>query len=600
MNKAEKQAAAESLRNEATVLRQTRENYKEARANIEEKLKVLAEREQTKSVIWQKQYQESLKQQLDTAIDVLSSKNYSNIHQYLTNEYENGFIGTMYSMQKQGIPLAMPIDQKRVVKMIETTGDNMKLSKKLYGNTTKLKNAVRREVSIGLASGESYEAVAGRLSRTMGVDYNKTIRIARTEGGRVQNSSRFDAMVGAKKNGADIVKQWDSTLDNVTRPAHRELDGQIRELDEMFEAEGQQAQHPHGFGVAWMDINCRCVVVQRARWAIDGSNPDFEDYTKWDRNAPIRISEDGKSISQLIDLSDAKNFNAFKARYKEVSNNLTQQLAAAQIGIEVLGSTPEVTSQIVYLEAATIEEAEQFVTESLGIPQANYKGLDVRAANALNESLTRHFNQFPELKDNFGFVGSEQEAHKLRESAWAEHYLKVNYDSWDEFGMPEREMKAHAEWMATKTVGEIGNEYAASYSPRADHPDKHLGGIYINEKRWSPYEYDKALDSKEYSVLIKFHPVGTDNIKSTVDHEAGHQIANLIDLENDSEFMDIYSSISREQMIDGLSEYATTNAGEFIAEAWSEYLNNPNPREYASKIGDLIERKYKAKKVNWK
>lgn len=345
MNKAEKQVAAASLRDEATVIRQTRENYKEARANIEEKLKVLADREQTQSVIWQRQYQQALKQQLDTAIDTLSKKNYSNIHQYLEGEYENGYIGTMYSLQKQGIPLVMPIDQTRVVKMVETTANDIKLSKRLYGNTTKLKNAVRREVSIGFASGESYQDVAARLSRTMDIDYNKTIRIARTEGGRVQNASRFEASVQAKKCGADIVKQWDSTLDNRTRWAHRELDGQVQELEEPFKAEGQEAQHPHGFGVPWMDVNCRCVVLQRARWAVEGEG--YDDYTKYSRFADFERESwlDGsldatvqKHGGQIIDLSDARNFETFKANYKKAASNIVAMQAAAAIGVEVMGA----------------------------------------------------------------------------------------------------------------------------------------------------------------------------------------------------------------------------------------------------------------------
>ncbi len=349
MNKAEKQAAAQSMRNEATVLRQTRENYKEARANIEEKIKELSEREQTQSVVWQKQYQEALKAQLDTAIDALSNKNYSNIAEYLNGEYENGFIGTMYSLQKQGIPLAMPIDQKRVVKMIQTGADGIKLSKRLYGNSTKLKNAIRREVSIGLASGESYQDIAARLTRTMGVDYNKTVRIARTEAGRVGNGSRFDAMTGAKKCGADIVKQWDSTLDGRTRTAHRLLDGQIRELEDDFEAEGQKAPHPHGFGVAWMDVNCRCVVVQRARWAIDGTNPEFEDYTKYSRYDDFNreawingtLAESArKRGGTVIDLSDVRNFTEFKERYKQVSKTLVAKAAATNAGVEVMGEKP--------------------------------------------------------------------------------------------------------------------------------------------------------------------------------------------------------------------------------------------------------------------
>ena len=413
MNKAQKQAANESLRNEATVLRQTREAYKEARANLEQKIKVLSERDQTQSVIWQRQYQEALKQQLDTAIDALSKNNYSNIRQYLEGEYENGFLGTMYSLQKQGIPLVMPINQKRVAKMVETTGDSIKLSKKLWGNSTKLKNPIRREVSIGFASGESYQQVAARLSRTMGIDYNKSVRIARTEGGRVNNGSRFDAMRDAKKSSADIVKQWDSTLDGRTRPEHRELDGQIAELDDPFKIGNAEAQYPHDFGVARLDVNCRCVVVERARWAVDGSNPEFEDYTKYSRydqedfdyeawkngTLPAQAKKHGGGV---VDLSDAKNFNQFKERYKDAAKVIATQQAAEAVGIEVMGAVPEIAEVPKTLGNYdqnvqwAKESMEQYFEEYRGLPSEYWEPFDTYLANVpkYEKQLENAFKKF--------------------------------------------------------------------------------------------------------------------------------------------------------------------------------------------------------------
>ena len=79
----------------------------------------------------------------------------------------------------------------------------------------------------------------------------------------------MDAMHKAKDAGADVVKQWDSTLDKRTRPHHAQLDGQIRELDEPFEVAGRTAMYPGGFGNASEDIHCRCAVLQRAKWALD-------------------------------------------------------------------------------------------------------------------------------------------------------------------------------------------------------------------------------------------------------------------------------------------------------------------------------------------
>ena len=50
---------------------------------------------------------------------------------------------------------------------------------------------------------------------------NMAMRIARTEGHRVNQQGFLDAGTEAKKKGTDIIKQWDATLDSVTRPGIR-------------------------------------------------------------------------------------------------------------------------------------------------------------------------------------------------------------------------------------------------------------------------------------------------------------------------------------------------------------------------------------------
>ena len=48
-------------------------------------------------------------------------------------------------------------------------------------------------------------------------------------------------------------------------------------------------------------------------------------------------------------------------------------------------------------------------------------------------------------------------------------------------------------------------------------------------------------------------------------------------------------SNTKNDIKEALSEYAATNQSEFFAEAFSEYLNNPNPREVARKVGELLD-----------
>lgn len=305
MNKREKQVAAASLRNEAEVLEELKRNYAEALENIERTLEILNRRLENapsgtiKSIIWQKQYQESLRAQLNEALDVLASNNFTTISQYLAVEYEIGYIGAMYSIAGQGIPLTLPINQKRVAKMIETTGANIKLSETMYSNAKKLKKVVRNQVSVGFASGLSYQDIAANLEKITGLDYNRAVRIARTEGGRVANGSAFDAIKDAKKRGCDVVKQWDAALDMRTRTEHRMLDGQVREVDEPFEVDGYEAMYPHGFGKPWLDINCRCRMTQRAKWALDDDE--------------LKVL---KQRAEFFGLDKTKDFDEFARNYK--------------------------------------------------------------------------------------------------------------------------------------------------------------------------------------------------------------------------------------------------------------------------------------------
>ena len=102
--------------------------------------------------------------------------------------------------------------------------------------------------------------------------------IARTEGHRVQVQSTMNACYNAKDRGADVVKQWDSTLDGATRPSHSKVDGEIKELDEKFSNGLMFPGDPSGG--ADEVCNCRCALLQRARWAVKGGFTKMNNFTK--------------------------------------------------------------------------------------------------------------------------------------------------------------------------------------------------------------------------------------------------------------------------------------------------------------------------------
>lgn len=333
MNKAQKAVIQSQLNDEKHTIELLKRVYDQARKDCENKIRELSSRtdlENLQSIIYQKQYQEALKKQLEGILDNLQSEEFTSIADYLQKSYHNGYIGVMYDLTKQGIPLIVPVNQNQVVKALQT---DSKLSKGLYArlgeDVNYLKRSIRAELSRGIANGSTWNEIAGKIAKGMNSPFNTSInnaiRIARTEGHRVQQKATLESMIAAKEKGADILKQWDSTLDNKTRLHHRMLDGQIKEIEEDFEVDGLKAQAPGHFGKPKEDCNCRCCLLQRARWALDEDELD-----------------ELKERAAYFGLDKTKDFEEFKQKYLHLPDNAdTMKIPKEIADIEkVLNSHP--------------------------------------------------------------------------------------------------------------------------------------------------------------------------------------------------------------------------------------------------------------------
>lgn len=307
MNSRQKQVQMSLLKNEKAVIKQIEKTYQEAIAEIDKFILQLLARKDTEnlqSIIYQVKYQQAIKKELESYLKVLHSKNFKTVDEYLKECYEQAHIGTLFDLQGQGIPLILPLDQEQIVKAVVL---NSKLSAPLYNslgyNIDVLKINVMMEISRGIAQGLSYQEIARNLTNVTNVDYNKTLRIAKTEGHRIQQEATYNVQQRAIEKGADVVKQWDSTLDGRTRPTHRMLDGQIVGVNDYFESEiGGRALYPGGFGDPKEDCNCRCCLLQRAKWALTD-----EEFTKMN----------GKT-NELQHFENVSDYNEFKKKFWEV------------------------------------------------------------------------------------------------------------------------------------------------------------------------------------------------------------------------------------------------------------------------------------------
>lgn len=300
MKKYEKEMLQRRLDNEEDMIKDLKLVYKQASDDCAKKIAALSARtdmENIQSIVYQKQYQQALKKQIDGILELLQANEFEKIADYLGLCYEDGFLEALYSINKQGIPLMFPIDQQAVVNAIQT---DSKISTDLYtrlGDDIKeLKTNIRAEVSRGISNGSTYNEIAKKIALGMNSPFNKAfnnaIRIARTEGNRIANQSAMDACRKAKEKGADIVRQWDSTLDGHTRPSHRKVDGEIREIDEPFSNGLMFPGDPAG-GASEV-INCRCALLQRARWALEGAMSKMNNFTK-----EVVVFDDEKSYSDF-------------------------------------------------------------------------------------------------------------------------------------------------------------------------------------------------------------------------------------------------------------------------------------------------------------
>lgn len=305
MKKVEKEVEQVLLNNEKGVLKQLEQTYIKALADVKGRLRLLQAREETQSVIYQIDYQKSLEKQINAIIGVLQQDNITNIQDFLNHMYEDGYIGIQYELMQQGVPVITSINQTEVATSLFKKTANMTFADRLNTNMKDFKQKIKDTITRGIASGSTYRDIANQLSIVTGEDLYKSYRIARTEGHRITTEAKLNSMKKAKQQGADVVKQWDATLDGKTRDKHRKLDGQWVEVDEYFEVRGEKVKAPGKFKDKGDNINCRCILLTRPRWAVNKNRV---------KSAKIK-DEYGKEVEKLIEV---KNYEDYKNGYYKI------------------------------------------------------------------------------------------------------------------------------------------------------------------------------------------------------------------------------------------------------------------------------------------
>ena len=301
MNKFDKEILKVLLEDEGKLLKELQSVYSAALADIKRNVKWLMADEMSQSKIYQLEYQQQLEKRINAILEILNLDNAAAIQTFLSNIYRDSFEGTNYIIQQQGIPLIFNLTEDEVLLSILRKTDSMTFAQRLGVNMDEFKTKVKGIISRGIAAAEPYTNIAKNLSLATKEEYNKSRRIAITESGRVQSEAKLNIQQKAKARGANIMKEWSCTFDGKTRHSHRELDGQIREIDEYFEVNGVKTLAPCKFGKAAEDINCRCALLTRAKWNLDSPRRALDNETN--------------------EIIEAKNYKDWQRKRKERENN---------------------------------------------------------------------------------------------------------------------------------------------------------------------------------------------------------------------------------------------------------------------------------------
>ena len=230
------------------------------------------------------------------------------------------------------------------------------------------------------------------------------------------------------------------------------------------------------------------------------------------------------------------------------------------------------------LMAKTIGEANKLAIQYGLAKEADFTGLDIRVANEMIVQLKKYQDEFPGILQ-LDFIGSHRALVKRERELVTSLGLKYkNY--------------------------RLTNDTAAMNLTVNSSDGRIRRSIILNANLFSSKRYELTLEKMRDNEKGFFLPVGCGKLKALIDHEVGHHIDRRFGITSknkaiqslfnqhhvDKEWIDIPNGWqwNNHKMTNALSAYANTNIKEFIAEAWSEYRNNPNPRPVAKKVGDEI------------
>lgn len=438
--------------------------------------------------------------------------------------------------------------------LVEHPMQELTLSDVFQRQRSRVIREIKKALTTGLAVGDSYTRMSQAIADVLGGDLAKAQRIVRTEAHRAisrgfQDVSDQTAYL-LRESPYMEVKEWCSAEDGDVRSAHRKLDGVVLPVAEEFEVDGKRAACPCGFGVAELDINCRC----------------FLKYS-----LVLRSEFEDRRHKAKQEQPAAKNTPQVQAGQMTLSTASGQQTPAHAVAVQPTAPPEDGGTGTVYLPekisgksltsdgdggiikeqerpmaAKTFEKAAEYAKSKLGLSIEKISDLPVEKVNQINNTIWRIYRDVPAIRGSIDEVLLEP----MKEIAVAT--LKWNGDT------PQLRLKLSRELFSSLSMKELEDNIQACVESGALTPKDGLYGIFKHE----------AVHFTEYvKTLEKYHRQKEAAVKSLSEFELAKEIMHTA-------FVNCELDETTSVIENYLSEYAAENPAEFIAEAFSSTDDN--------------------------
>lgn len=167
----------------------------------------------------------------------------------------NDTINELYNMTGRSKPLDLLFGQRNItIDLIDRFAKQIN-----HTNEKQIKRLVRAGIEKGLSNRDIAESI--RQSTTF--SEKRAQRIAQTETTKAINTATNEAYTMFEdQEGVKVLKEWIDSRDADVRQAHADLgNSEPIPVNQDFKIDGYSAPAPASFGVAAMDINCRCTIA---------------------------------------------------------------------------------------------------------------------------------------------------------------------------------------------------------------------------------------------------------------------------------------------------------------------------------------------------